>query len=365
MSATIPLKHVLSTAKDHQVLRIVPELAAAVGLNESILLMQLAFWIKTSNNLRDGQWWTFQSVRDMQKKAFNFWSVATINRTAKSLAKMGYIIIESKYNAHKYDKTRWFALNISKLSQFDFLTIEVFQNETDLCQNDTGSNQNDTRSAQNDTTIPENPSENLYSENSTRESSSSVLANLEDVASTSKADDDDCLSIFDNSVIASLILDYGEDILRAVAGRVKNPKDISNPLAYLGSGCRRERDSRRYQEPQESLSDSSLGEPDSFEDILAWRAENPLTINYPVPLADPQWTDALDRLQKDCPDKFDTWFKDTQVIERIDNKLIVAVPNSYIRDMLQFRLYEEIEKVYQGEARYIEFRVQRMAEANA
>jgi len=132
------------------VTRIVPDLAVEIGLNESIMLLQIAFWINQSSNLRDGQWWTYQSVRDMQQKAFPYWSLATINRTVAALEAAGFICV-GNYNAAKFDRTRWLALNPEALAHLTSVKV-VFQN-------DTRTTQNDTRTTQNDTTIPETPTE--------------------------------------------------------------------------------------------------------------------------------------------------------------------------------------------------------------
>lgn len=96
---------------DPAVLRIMPDLAKEIGFNASIVLLQLSYWIRHSDNVRDGKRWTFQSVRDMQHKAFKWWSLDTINRTIASLVAQHLIFATDEHNRHKYDRTRWFALN--------------------------------------------------------------------------------------------------------------------------------------------------------------------------------------------------------------------------------------------------------------
>lgn len=140
------------TLNEPEAPRINPALACEVGLNESIVLLQIEYWISISDNWQDGRKWTYQSVRDMKKKSFSFWSIATINRAVNSLIDKGYLI-EGNYNKMKYDKTRWFALNFEKLNELNSISIKG--HETGVFQNDTRSNQNDTRLNQNDTTIPE------------------------------------------------------------------------------------------------------------------------------------------------------------------------------------------------------------------
>ncbi|EGW39347.1 DnaD domain protein [Desulfosporosinus sp. OT] len=145
-------------------LRLSPALADEIGLNESIILLQLEYWIHISNHFIEGQRWTYQSVRQMQEKAFSFWSVATISRTVNSLLDKG-LIIEGKYNKKSYDNTRWFALNYKELSKLKSIMIRgydmegsetpLFQNETPLLQDETPPLQNETPLFQNETTIPQ------------------------------------------------------------------------------------------------------------------------------------------------------------------------------------------------------------------
>jgi hypothetical protein len=128
--------------------RLNPALAAEIGLNESIILLQMEYWIATSDNVYDNRKWTYQSVRDMQDKIFGFWSISTINRAIKTLIDEDYII-EGNYNKMKFDKTRWFALNYDRLSTLKSITVVGV---------DTRANQNEPRTSQNETTIPESSS---------------------------------------------------------------------------------------------------------------------------------------------------------------------------------------------------------------
>lgn len=131
------------------VTRLVPELAAEIGLNESIMLLQIDFWISISNHFEDGRWWTYQSVRDI-RKVFKFWGVATINRIITKLEEKQYIVT-GNYNKRAGDNTRWIALNPDGLGKLKSIKI-LFQNGTPL-------NQNGTVPFQNGTTLPENTPE--------------------------------------------------------------------------------------------------------------------------------------------------------------------------------------------------------------
>lgn len=145
-SDNTPVKYQILASATPTVTRIIPELAKEIGLNESIVLLQIAFWIETSTTeAHDGAYWTFQSVRKMRAKAFPYMGVATINRTIERLEQNEYIKT-GNYNKRSGDTTRWFALNPVGLSRIQSIAIrpigvpkqnEVFQNGTGVFQNGT------------------------------------------------------------------------------------------------------------------------------------------------------------------------------------------------------------------------------------
>lgn len=135
--------------------RLCPELAVEIGLNESVLLLQIEHWISICNHPIDGDWWTYQSVRDI-KDTFPFWGLATINRTIESLEKKNLIKI-GNFNQARYDRTRWFAINGDEINRT--LKSIKYENGTGVFQNGTRLAQIGTQSNQNGTTIPESTTE--------------------------------------------------------------------------------------------------------------------------------------------------------------------------------------------------------------
>ena len=143
------------TSNDPTILRIHPKLAEQIGLNESIMLLQIEFLISiSSTDKKQGKDWTYQSVRKLQKEYFPFWSTATINRIIHSLQENGYIRIDN-FNKHGYDRTRWMSINYKKVSELDCITVADMA--VSKCNTPC---QNDTSFTQNDTTIPEITTEN-------------------------------------------------------------------------------------------------------------------------------------------------------------------------------------------------------------
>ncbi len=92
----------LFTLNEPHAPRLNPALAAEIGLNESLIFLQLEYFIAISNNVRNGIKWTYQSLTDL-KKMFSFLSQATINRAIKSLIEKKLIIV-GNFNQKKYDK---------------------------------------------------------------------------------------------------------------------------------------------------------------------------------------------------------------------------------------------------------------------
>ncbi len=154
----------LSSATEPIILRVLPELAQEIGLNASLVLLQLAFWIRIGKHEHDGRYWTFQSVRDMQKKAFPFWSHMTIQRAVERLVKKKLIVTRDDLNRLKQDNTRWFALNPEGFEKLQSVSlaeltprrpIQRAPDEDAVYQNVTAPYQDVTAPYQDVTTLPE------------------------------------------------------------------------------------------------------------------------------------------------------------------------------------------------------------------
>lgn len=97
-------------------LQVLPTLAVAIGLNESIFVQQLHYFNNLSNNVFDGRKWTYNTLKNWQE-VFKFWSIETVKRTIKNVEKLGLVISTDKYNKMKMDKTKWYAINYDKLAE--------------------------------------------------------------------------------------------------------------------------------------------------------------------------------------------------------------------------------------------------------
>lgn len=149
----------LLVLNDPHALRINKELAVEIGLNESIVLLQLDFLISNSTSSEyEGKHWTYQTAAGLHRDHFPFLSPSTIARAIKSLADRECIHI-GNFNQHKYDRTQWFALNetgIRRLKSVSLLSDAIRQNDESILQNDNMDHVNlQNGSCQNDEPIPE------------------------------------------------------------------------------------------------------------------------------------------------------------------------------------------------------------------
>lgn len=124
---------------------IIPELATKLGLEESIVLQQIHYWLEKSGKSIGGGVWIYNTFEQWHQQ-FIYWSISKIKRIFYSLEKAGFII-SKKMNVRKSNHTKWYALNYEKLSS---LMVELLpkrapkekkitqiKNELSLCQLDT------------------------------------------------------------------------------------------------------------------------------------------------------------------------------------------------------------------------------------
>lgn len=119
--------------------RLSPALADEIGLTESLLLLQLEYWIDRGGHERDGKTWTKQSLVEL-KAQFPFISEQTINRAIHKLQSLNLIRVTDRYNRWARDKSRWFSINetgCEALKSIKVLRVKMpSQNEKAISQNE-------------------------------------------------------------------------------------------------------------------------------------------------------------------------------------------------------------------------------------
>ena len=98
---------------DSNPLIIIPELAVLIGLNESIILQQIHYWLQKSTHFYDGRAWVYNSIPQWCEQ-FPFLSQRSIERALASLKNLR-LILTANYNKLKQDRTLWYAIDYDEL----------------------------------------------------------------------------------------------------------------------------------------------------------------------------------------------------------------------------------------------------------
>jgi hypothetical protein len=128
-----------------------PKLAAAIGLNEAIILQQIHYWVekfkevKDKHHNQDGKWWVWNTSAEWQEN-FPFWSERTIWRVLESLrnplvpsphdkrVQRKALVITGNYNRKGYDKTLWYRIDYDELERVEKAYCQVVKMALTMCQ---------------------------------------------------------------------------------------------------------------------------------------------------------------------------------------------------------------------------------------
>ena len=92
------------------------EVAQEHGVDESIILWNLQFWIKTNrangDHFNDGRTWHYGSVKSFAE-LWPFWTPKHISRKLNGLIKAG-VLVKGNYNKSGYDRTIWYSFKDEK-----------------------------------------------------------------------------------------------------------------------------------------------------------------------------------------------------------------------------------------------------------
>lgn len=99
-------------------------LAVKIGLNESILLQQVHFWILQTQERHEekkffeDRWWVYNSIPQWREHNFPFWSERTIQRIIKNLMGKGLLIRKEQVNDDAPGGVQiWYSIDYAVLEQ--------------------------------------------------------------------------------------------------------------------------------------------------------------------------------------------------------------------------------------------------------
>ena len=104
---------------DERPLLVLPSLAAGLqSLDEAVILQQIHYWIEKKQNYRDGRYWVYNSMGNWMQQFPWIKSRTTLTRYFNNLEKKG-LLITGNYNKAGFDKTKWYTIDYSALSDFE------------------------------------------------------------------------------------------------------------------------------------------------------------------------------------------------------------------------------------------------------
>ncbi|HMN10868.1 MAG TPA: hypothetical protein PKD55_00935 [Bellilinea sp.] len=172
-----------------------PLMAAAIGLNESIVIQQLHYWLQRSTNNREGRLWAYNTYAEWAEQ-FPFWSEKTIARIFRRLEEAG-LILSRQFGAAQYNHTKWYTIDYDKLDA----TLEA-----------SGKLEHPSPAPPDDDNMWEIDEDNLGS--SDEDNLSSSTYNREYTETTSSSDADDIFRVYEHITGRLVTGGYQPDELR-------------------------------------------------------------------------------------------------------------------------------------------------------
>lgn len=112
------------------------EVAQKYGVDESIMLENIAFWVNKNKankkHFYDNEYWTYNSTRAFTE-LFPYWTEKQIQRILKSLENQG-LLKTGNYNKVAYDRTKWYGLTEKSKSIYSNGKMEILEKENGITE---------------------------------------------------------------------------------------------------------------------------------------------------------------------------------------------------------------------------------------
>ncbi len=104
---------------DESPLQVLPSLAILLGLNESMILQQIHYWLGNKDKravpyIRENLSWVYNTHKDWHEQ-FPFWSVSTIRRAIQNLEDQG-VLITRQFDLQEGDNKKYYTINYANLN---------------------------------------------------------------------------------------------------------------------------------------------------------------------------------------------------------------------------------------------------------
>lgn len=96
-------------------LQVLPSLAAAIGLNEALLLQQLHYWLRHAKVEHEGKMWIYKTYESWHEQDFKFWSVRTIKRIVNHLIDLNLLLVK-RLSSNSFNRVNHYTINYIELA---------------------------------------------------------------------------------------------------------------------------------------------------------------------------------------------------------------------------------------------------------
>jgi len=102
---------------DEYPLLVFPKLACQFGLDESIILQQIHYWLSNDNVgvIMDGHSWIYNSYKEWRTTNFPFWTISKIRRAIQNLEECQVLI--SKQGTGSWNRKKYYRIDYKMLNK--------------------------------------------------------------------------------------------------------------------------------------------------------------------------------------------------------------------------------------------------------
>lgn len=111
-------------------LQVLPSLAIRIGLEESIVLQQIHYWLTIQQRagnervFRDGRWWTYNTAELWQKNQFSWWSLPTVRRILQTLVDMKLLVTE-QWEKSLGQTRKWYTIDYQAVKALESVSPDT------------------------------------------------------------------------------------------------------------------------------------------------------------------------------------------------------------------------------------------------
>ncbi len=103
---------------EEEPLLILPGLATVIGLEESIILQQLHYWLNKSRNEHNGRKWVYNTYEEWQAQ-LPFLTIKQLQKAMRNLVNEFELVAIHRFNSSNWDKTNWYSIKYENLEKLE------------------------------------------------------------------------------------------------------------------------------------------------------------------------------------------------------------------------------------------------------